>query len=110
MKKLVQALVKAKEWLKKRWNIESDWRFAKIFVLFAVTGSSSVWVKKLVLFPLGFTPDAVSGWIYYPVRIIVLFISYQLLFLFWGFIFCEFPFAKWFVGKMTSRFTGKKKK
>ena len=106
MKKLIQA----KEWLKKRWDIESDWRFAKILLLFTVTGSSSMYVRQYLLVPLGFTPEAMSAWIYYPLKIIALFISYQLLFLFWGFIFCEFPFAKWFVGKMTSRFTGKKKK
>jgi len=96
-------LIQAKEWLKERWGIDSNWRFAKIFILFAVTGSSSVWVRKPVFAALNFNTETVNSWIYWPTRIIVLFISYQFLFLFWGFLFREYPFAKMFVDKMTKR-------
>lgn len=105
MKKLIQA----KEWLKARWGIESDARFWKIFLLFALTGSSAVRVKNAIFHALDWNPDTL-GFAFWPVRIIAIFIFYQFLFLAWGWILGEFKFAKWFVGKMTGRFVGKKPK
>ena len=37
------------EKLKKRWNIESNTQVLVILVVFAVTGSTTVYVKKLFL-------------------------------------------------------------
>ena len=39
--------------LKQRWGIESNFQLAVIFVVFAITGSASVWVAKPFLHWIG---------------------------------------------------------
>lgn len=95
------------EKVKKRWGVESNGRLIKIVILFAVTGSSTVWVRKPIFAYLNFNTETVSPLIFWPVRILSIFILYQFLFLAWGWLFREYKFAKWFVGKMTKRFRRK---
>lgn len=85
---------------KQRWNIKSNWQLAVIFVVFAVTGSSAAYLSKPILAFLGISKGSVSGWIYYPLYIILIFPVYQVLLVGYGFIFGQFEFFWAFEKKM----------
>lgn len=80
------------EKLKEHWEVEYLWQVAVIFLIFSISGMSVLYVRKLAFQWLGFdkyTPiweEAVT-WI------LVVVPSYQILFLFFGFIFGQFEFA-----------------
>ncbi len=88
------------EKLKQRWGITSNFQLVVIFIVFAVTGSSSAYLSKPVLEWMGFTKDIVSLWLYYPLYLILIFPIYQVLLLFFGFISGQFKFFWWFEKKM----------
>ncbi len=85
---------------KKRWNIHSNWQVFMILVVFAVTGSTAAYLSKPVLALFGITKDTVSGWIYYPLYIILIFPVYQVLLVGYGFLFGQFTFFWAFEKKM----------
>jgi hypothetical protein len=85
---------------KQRWNITSNWQVFVILVAFAVTGSTSALVSKPILESIGVTKETVSGWLYYPLYIIIIFPVYQILLVSFGFIFGQFKFFWAFEKKM----------
>ena len=87
---------------KKRWNIKSNWQVFVILIVFAITGSTSAYLSKPVLSLFGIVKEDVSGWIYYPLYILLIFPIYQVLLVFFGFIFRQFDFFWAFEKKMLS--------
>jgi hypothetical protein len=85
--------------LKTRWQIESNWQLTVIFVVFAITGSTSAKIAGPITAWLGLSPE-MGGWIYWPVRILLIFPIYQVLLVLFGWIFGEFPFFWNFEKKM----------
>jgi manganese efflux pump family protein len=100
---------KSFEKLKERWGINSYWQMAVIFIVFGVTGSSSVKVAGPVLEVFG-VDNSMSGWIYWPLRILLVFPVYQVLLVLFGWLFGQFDFFWNFEKKMLSRFIPKDKK
>ena len=86
--------------LKQRWGITNNFQLVIIFIVFALTGSTSAYLSKPVLAWMGITKDTFSLWIYYPLYIILIFPIYQVLLLSYGFIFGQFKFFWWFEKKM----------
>jgi manganese efflux pump family protein len=97
------------EKLKQRWGITSYWQIAVIFIVFGVTGSSSVKVAGPVLEICGID-ESMSGWIYWPLRILLVFPVYQVLLILFGWLFGQFDFFWNFEKKMLSRFMPREKK
>jgi magnesium-transporting ATPase (P-type) len=95
--------------LKDKWNIDSDWRLAWIFLIFSVTGSSIVFVRKPVQI---FLYEEPSFWelIWYQklVITILIYFVYQLHLLVIGSVLGEHKFVKWFILKMNKRMFGRK--
>lgn len=94
-------------WCKNRYSLEKDLDVWLVFILFGITGSSSMKVARPLLEVLGVT-DSTEWYLYYPVRILAVFVAYQLLFVFYGFVigFLRRPvwkFAWMFEKKMLSR-------
>lgn len=88
--------------LKERWNITSNWQLTVIFIVFALTGSSAAKFAAPLTDFIGVTRD--MGWyIYWPVRIIIIFPIYQVLLVFIGWLFGEFKFFWAFEKKMLRR-------
>lgn len=83
--------------LKERWGISSNFQLVIILIVFSVTGSTAVFVAKpflnwIGLQPEGF-PDAWWGsWLYWTLRILVIFPIYQVLLVVIGTLFGQFPF------------------
>lgn len=85
--------------LKKRWNIKTNGQLFIVFLVFAITGSSAAKLAAPVtdLFEI----KREMGWyIYWPFRILIIFPIYQVLLVFFGWVFGEFAFFWNFVKKM----------
>ncbi len=90
------------EKLKQRWKIESNLQLVLILVVFAITGSSTVFIRKPVFELLGITPET-SLWITIPLYLAIILPSYQILLLVYGTIFGQFRFFWEFEKKMLRR-------
>lgn len=88
------------EKLKKRWGINSNFQLVVIFIVFAITGSTSAYLSKPVIQWLGISKEALSPWLYIPLRILIIFPVYQVLLVFFGFISGQFRFFWNFEKKM----------
>lgn len=91
------------EKLKVRWGIENNWQIAVIFLVFAITGSTASYIGKPVLSFLNVTTESFGTLGYWAVRIVLLFIVYQFLLVFFGWIFGQYQFFWNFEKKMLRR-------
>lgn len=89
--------------LKERWGISSNWQVVVIFIVFGITGSTSANIAGPIVEFLGITQENTSGWIYWPVRILLIFPVYQVLLIIFGWIFGQFQFFWAFEKKMLRR-------
>ena len=90
------------EKLKKRWEINSNWQVIIILIVFTITGSTSVYIAKPVIEFLGITKE-LGGFVYWFLRILVIFSLYQILLITYGWLFGQFNFFWNFVKKFLSR-------
>lgn len=86
--------------LKKRWNISSNKQLVIIFVVFAITGSTAAYLSKPFTNLIGLTKESMSLWLYWPIRLLVIFPIYQVLLVIIGTIFGQFDFFWNFEKKM----------
>ncbi len=93
--------------LKEKWNIKSNLQLVLILVIFSITGSASLVVRKFVFEWLGITTDT-SLWIKVPLYVLIIVPAYQILFLVIGTLFGQFRFAWEFEKRVFSRFKFKK--
>ena len=96
------------EKLKNKWGITNNFQFWLIFFIFAITGSSTLFVKRPVFALLGID-SATSLWIVIPVYLITITPAYFVILMFYGTIFGQFKFFWEFEKKMFRRFRRKKK-
>ncbi|MBT3740981.1 MAG: diacylglyceryl transferase [Polaribacter sp.] len=89
--------------LKERWGIDSNWSIIAIFIVFAINGSFAAWVAKPISEFLGLSPEIISVWIYWPLRILLIFPIYQLTLPIVGWLFGQFKFFWTFEKKFLSR-------
>lgn len=89
--------------LKEKWNITSNFQLLIIFVVFGITGSLTLLVTNPLLSTLAIEENSLSLWIFWPVRILIIFPTYQILILIIGGLFGQFKFFWNFEKKMLSR-------
>lgn len=89
--------------LEGRWKVDARWEFIAIFIAFAVTGSTAGRISSPLMDFIGLGRDTTSGWIYWPLRILIIFPIYQVILLIVGWIFGQFTFFFNFAKKMWSR-------
>lgn len=86
--------------LKERWGITSNFQLTIIFIVFAITGSSSVMVSKPILDFFGIAKDSMPYFLYLIVKLVIVLPVYQVLLVGFGFIFGQFTFFWNFEKKM----------
>ena len=86
--------------IKKKWGIKSNLQLLIIFLVFGITGSTAAWISNPILNFMGLKQATISAWIYWPIRIIIIFPVYQILLLIIGTIFGQSKFFKSFIKKM----------
>lgn len=89
--------------LKQRWNITSNFQLAIIFIVFAITGSTSAYLSKPITAFFGITQETMPYLFYLFLRILILFPIYQVLLVFLGALFGQFKFFWEFEKKMLYR-------
>ena len=89
--------------LKKKWGINSNLQLFVILFVFSITGSISLYVAKPMLNILGIEKELLSPWLFWPLRILVIFPIYQFLIVIIGALFGQFSFFWSFEKKMLAR-------
>ena len=79
------------EKLKEKWGIKSNWDVVAIIIVFAISGSSIMFVKPLWFNIFGVT-DATPTWLRIVIWLAMVFPTYQAFLLIYGFIFGQFRF------------------
>lgn len=71
--------------IKKKWGIENNFQFIVILIVFAVTGSASAGISG----PIAdyFELDNLHVLLYWPIRLLIVFPIYQILLIWFGFVF-----------------------
>ena len=89
--------------LKEKWGITSNFQIIIILLVFSITGSIAVWIAKPVLSLVGLDKEVVSPWLFWPIRIFIIFPIYQILIVIIGALFGQFKFFWAFEKKMLVR-------
>ena len=89
--------------LKKKWGIKSNLQLILILIVFSITGFVSMFIAKPIINLFGFEQKTVSAWLFWPIRITIIFPIYQILILIFGFLFGQFKFFWEFEKKMIKR-------
>ena len=90
--------------LERKWILDYRWEMIRVFIVFSITGSSSVFVGKPVMALIGITKDNLNTGVYWTLYIVVGLLFYQVLLVFFGWLFGQFKFFWEFEKKMLSRF------
>lgn len=90
--------------LENKWIVDQRWEIIRIFIVFAITGSSSVLVGRPIIKLLGVSKENMGAMLYYSLFIIISLIFYQILLVAFGWLFGQFKFFWKFEKKMLSRF------
>ena len=96
------------EGFKERWEITSNFQIILILIVFSINGSLAAWVARPLTEFLGISRELTSAWVYWPIRILIVFPIYQITLPIVGFIFGQFKFFWAFEKKMFSRFSRNK--
>lgn len=91
------------EKLKERWGVTSNAQIIIIFIVFAITGSCAAKLAAPITEFIGITRENSSGFVYWTLRILLIFPIYQLLLVFFGWLFGQFKFFWNFEKKMLRR-------
>jgi len=87
----------------KRWGLTSNWQVLIIIFVFSITGSSSLFVAKPIIKALGITKENLHIIIYWILYVLIGFIFYQIMLIFFGWLFGQFKFFWSFEKKMLRR-------
>ncbi|MFK7833436.1 MAG: DUF6787 family protein [Winogradskyella sp.] len=90
--------------LEKKWILDYKWEMIRVFMVFAITGSSSLVVGRPVIKLLGITKENLNPLLYWILFIIIGLIFYQILLVSFGWLFGQFKFFWEFEKKMLRRF------
>ena len=90
--------------LKERWGITSNWQIIIILFVFSITGSSSLFVAKPIIKFIGITKDNLHILVYWILYVLISFVFYQILLIFFGWIFGQFKFFWNMEKKILKRF------
>ncbi|WP_242118724.1 DUF6787 family protein [Aestuariivivens sediminicola] len=100
---LLKLILKIFDRLQKKWKVKYRWELISIFFVFAITGSSSVFIGKPIIKFAGITQDNLPPTLYWFLYILIGFVFYQLLLVAIGWIFGQYQFFWDFEKKMLSR-------
>ncbi|MFK7781993.1 DUF6787 family protein, partial [Psychroserpens sp.] len=90
--------------LENKWILEYKWEMIRVFIVFAITGSSSVFVGRPMMKLIGITKENLNPFIYWVLFIIIGLIFYQILLVSFGWLFGQHKFFWEFEKKMLKRF------
>ena len=90
--------------LEKKWVLDYKWEMIRVFMVFAITGSSSLFIGRPIIKLIGITKENLNPILYWILFIIIGLIFYQILLVSFGWLFGQFKFFWEFEKKMLRRF------
>ena len=78
----------------KVFNARSYRHLMVIFIIFAISGGVAVFCSKFLLLLLNLDRESLGNYIYWPIRLLILLITYQFILLFVSTMFGEFNHFK----------------
>lgn len=89
--------------LEKKWILDYKWEMIRVFMIFAITGSSSTFIGRPIIKLLGITKENLNPILYWVLFIIIGLVFYQILLVSFGWLFGQFKFFWEFEKKMLRR-------
>ncbi|WP_139957950.1 DUF6787 family protein [Flavicella sediminum] len=80
------------EKLKKRWGVKTNFDIILIIIVFSINGSFASYIARPLTVAIGLDYETTSGWIFWPIRIFLVFLVYQTTLPLVGFVFGQFKF------------------
>jgi len=90
--------------LEKKWILTYKWEMIRVFLIFAITGSSSVIIGRPFIKLIGITKDNLNPLLYWILYVFIALVFYQILLVCFGWLFGQFQFFWNFEKKMLRRF------
>ena len=81
------------KYLKDKWNLKSNFQLVIILIVFAVTGSGSLYISKPLMEFLSISSQNMDIYLYWILRFIIVTVVYQFVLLLVAFVFGQF---NWF--------------
>ena len=81
------------KYLKDKWNLKSNFQLVIILIVFAVTGSGSLYISKPLMEFLSISYENMDIYLYWILRFIIVTVVYQFVLLLVAFVFGQF---NWF--------------
>ena len=81
------------KYLKDKWNLKSNFQLVIILIVFAVTGSGSLYISKPLMEFLSISSENMDIYLYWILRFIIVTVVYQFVLLLVAFVFGQF---NWF--------------
>lgn len=89
--------------LKERWGVTSNFQVVLIIIVFSLNGSFAAWIAKPATGLFNLHLDTSNPWLFWPVRIFLVFLIYQFTLPLVGFLFGQYKFFSKFSKKTLSR-------
>ena len=89
--------------LENKWVLTYRWEMIRVFIVFAVTGSSSLYIGRPIIKLIGITKENLNPVLYWILFVIIGLIFYQILLVTFGWLFGQFKFFWEFEKKMLKR-------
>lgn len=89
--------------LETKWITKYKWEIISIFLVFAITGTSSVYISRPIIKLIGITKENLNSIAYWFFYVIIGFVFYQILLVLIGWVFGQFKFFWSFEKKMLRR-------
>ena len=81
------------KYLKDKWNLKSNFQLVIILIVFAITGSGSLYISKPLMEFLSISSENMDIYLYRILRFIIVTVVYQFVLLLVAFVFGQF---NWF--------------
>ena len=81
------------KYLKDKWNLKSNFQLVIILIVFAITGSGSLYISKPLMEFLSISLENMDIYLYWILRFIIVTVVYQFVLLLVAFVFGQF---NWF--------------
>jgi hypothetical protein len=81
------------KYLKDKWNLKSNFQLVIILIVFAITGSGSLYISKPLMEFLSISTENLDIYLYWILRFIIVTVVYQFVLLLVAFVFGQF---NWF--------------
>ncbi|MGQ7869881.1 DUF6787 family protein [Sunxiuqinia sp. sy24] len=89
--------------LKEKWEVESNVQLALIFLVFSISGSGALVIRKLIFHLVDYSPEW-PFWLTVITYVLTIVPAYQLMLIFFGTLFGQFSFFWKFEKKLLRRF------